>query len=231
MYIYLGKYFHKSGKTLSDLTEKKIGLTKSLEDRERNLNSTKFTIGYTFVRAWETGEDTNRVEKSLHAILDDDRMDGEWFEDSKNTLIGRVSKFMNINSYPEVDLNDSSDEIEKKAIEATNSSIINDVVNQVIEKLNTNNLQYEQRFDSDKNAPYFSISVNGAKINLGVYSNGTKFYLFASGKKALEVLSNDDTFTEVSGKFRIGDKGASYADDLKDLFFKLDIFVDKLTIK
>lgn len=230
MYIYLGKYFHKSGKTLSDLTEKKIGLTKSLEDRERNLNSTKFTIGYTFVRAWETGEDTNRVEKSLHAILDDDRMDGEWFEDSKNTLIGRVSKFMNINGYPEVDLNDSSDEIEKKAIEATNSSIINDVVNQIIEKLNISNLQYEQRFDSDKNAPYFSISINDAKINLGVYSNGTKFYLFASGKKALQALSNDSTFTEVSGKFRIGDKGASYADDLKDLFSKLDIFVDKLAV-
>lgn len=229
MYIYLGKYFHKSGKELSDLTEKKIGLTKSLEDRERNLNSTKFTIGYTFVRAWETADDTNKVEKSLHAILDDVRMDGEWFEDSNNSLIGRVSKFMSIQGYPEVDLNDSSDEIEKKAIESTNNSIVNNVVSQVIEKLNSLSLQYEQRFDSDKNAPYFSIDVNGAKVNLGVYSNGTKFYLYASGKKSTEIFSGDSTFTEVSGKFRIGEKGSLYAEDLKDLFDKFEVFLNKLS--
>lgn len=229
MYIYLGKYFHKSGKELLDLTEKKIGLTKNLEDRERNLNSTKFTIGYTFVRAWETANDTNKVEKSLHAILDDVRMDGEWFEDSNNTLIGRVSKFMSIQGYPEIDLNDSSDEIEKKAIESTNNSIVNNVVNQVIEKLNSLSLQYEQRFDSDKNAPYFSINVNGAKVNLGMYSNGTKFYLYASGKKSSEILSGDSTFTEASGKFRIGDKGSLYAEDLKDLFGKFEIFFNKLS--
>lgn len=229
MYIYLGKYFHKSGKELLDLTEKKIGLTKSLEDRERNLNSTKFTIGYTFVRAWETADDTNKVEKSLHAILDDVRMDGEWFEDSNNSLISRVSKFMSIQGYPEVDLNDSSDEIEKKAIESTNTSIVNNVVSKVIEKLNSLSLQYEQRFDSDKNAPYFSIDINGAKVNLGMYSNGTKFYLYASGKKSTEILSGDSTFTEVSGKFRIGDKGSLYAEDLKDLFGKLEVFLNKLS--
>ena len=229
MYIYLGKYFHKSGKELSDLTEKKIGLTKNLQDRERNLNSTKFTIGYTFVRAWETADDTNKVEKSLHAILDDVRMDGEWFEDSYNTLIGRVSKFMSIQGYPEVDLNDSSDEIEKKAIESTNNSIVNNVTNQVIEKLNSLSLQYEQRFDSDKNAPYFSININGAKVNLGMYSNGTKFYLYASGKKSTEILSGDSTFTETSGKFRIGDKGSLYAEDLNDLFGKFEIFFNKLS--
>lgn len=236
MYIYLGKYYHKSGKELSDLTEKKIGLTKSLENRERELNSTKFTIGYTFVKAWETGLDTNRVERSLHAILDNDRMEGEWFEDSENTLTSRVSSYMNINGYPEVsllrsDINNLNDD-DKAAIKASNTDLINHNVTQMINKLETLNVQYEQKYDSDKEAPFFSIDMDGSRVIMGMYSSGTKFYLYATGKSAFDKIQYSRTweerFSESSGKLRLGEKSTSYADNVEDLLTKLDIFYQEL---
>ena len=54
----MGQYFHRHGNNLQELgiTEKKIGLTKNLEDREKGLNNTKMTIGYTYVAAWEVDD-------------------------------------------------------------------------------------------------------------------------------------------------------------------------------
>ena len=111
MYIYFGKYFHRHGKDISNLNEIKVGRTVDLAQRESQLNNTKMTIGYTIVKAFETGDDTNKVEKQLHAILPN-RLDGEWFDQDNEdqTLIARGTKFMAVSGYPEVDLGLDSDE-------------------------------------------------------------------------------------------------------------------------
>ena len=111
MYIYFGKYFHRHGKDISNANEIKIGRTVDLSQRESQLNNTKLTIGYTIVKAFETGDVTNKVENQLHAILPN-RLDGEWFDQAEEdqTLIARGTKFMEISGYPEVDLGLDSDE-------------------------------------------------------------------------------------------------------------------------
>jgi len=227
MYIYLGRYYHKSGKELSDLTEKKIGLTKNLENRERELNSTKFTVGYTFVKAWQTGEDTNKVEKSLHALLDDVRMDGEWFEDSNKTLISRVAKYMSINDYPEVDLDGSSTEDEKRAIDLSNSEVLNNTVLEVEERLKALNLEFDKKLDT-QGPIFYKIPYNDIKLVLGVYKSGTKFYLYASGKNANKYFDNRSEYTLTADGYRLGEKGELYATDIEDLFIKLDIFIQAI---
>ena len=110
MYIYFGKYFHRRGKDMGDLNEIKIGQTTDLNRRQYELNNTKMTVGFAYIRAFETGDDTNKVEKQLHAILPN-RLDGEWFDqDEHQTLIARGIKFMEISGYPEVNLGHDSDE-------------------------------------------------------------------------------------------------------------------------
>ena len=224
MYIYLGKYYHKSGKELTDLTEKKIGLTKNLDNRERELNSTKFTVGYTFVRAWETGADTFKVEKSLHAILDDQRMDGEWFEDVSNTLVGRVSKFMNIQGYPEVAL--SGDEEEKRAIDETDRQVQQATYLEVKNRLSDLGIEFSEHFNNNKMQPIVAFNINDVRLKIGIYKSGSKFWMHTVKDSGSSYFSNDERFTQTSDGWRIGNKGELYASDIDDLFSKLNIFIE-----
>ena len=232
MYIYLGKYYHKSGKELPELTEKKIGLTKSLENRERELNSTKFTVGYTFVRAWETGADTFKVEKSLHAILDDQRMDGEWFEDITNTLVSRLSKFMNIQGYPEINLLRSDinnlDDNDRAAIDATDRQVQQATYLEVKNRLSDLGIEFSEHFNNNKMQPIVAFNINDVKIKIGIYKSGTKFWMHTVKDSGSKYFSNDERFTQTSDGWRLGNKGELYATDIDDLFEKLDIFIQTI---
>lgn len=107
-FIYVGQYFHRNGLDLQKLgiTEKKIGKTINLTQREKGLNSTKMTIGYVMVAAFKV-PNMEKVEKSIHYLLDHNRLDGEWFTDPNNDLINRVRKYMNLNDFKEEPLNDN----------------------------------------------------------------------------------------------------------------------------
>jgi hypothetical protein len=118
-YIYIGQYFHRHGKTLDSLTEKKIGKSVDVPARENSLNSTKFTIGYTMIKYWKVS-DMDKTEKQLHAILPN-RLTGEWFEDEDNSLIDRVSKFMSVSGAIEQSVNTSEmDCVEKNVVKTAN---------------------------------------------------------------------------------------------------------------
>ena len=112
-YIYIGKYFHRHGKDIGELKfERKIGFTDNLNRRERELNSTKMTVGYTIALAWdlETEENMRKWEGVLHAMEDNNRLSGEWFNDMAETLEERVSKTLRIAGFNMVDLGESDDE-------------------------------------------------------------------------------------------------------------------------
>lgn len=93
-YIYLGEYYDVLGREL-DATDKKIGKTISLTQREYQLNRTKSPIGYKIISSYLV-DDMNKVERLLHAILDSRRLVGEWFKDEEDTLTGEFINFMNI---------------------------------------------------------------------------------------------------------------------------------------
>lgn len=93
-YIYLGEYYDVLGREL-DATDKKIGKTISLIQREYQLNRTKSPIGYKIISAYLV-DNMDKVEKLLHVILDSRRLVGEWFKDGEDTLTGEFINFMNI---------------------------------------------------------------------------------------------------------------------------------------
>ena len=94
-HVYLGQYFHRSGKDLQELgiTEKKIGRTKDPNSREKGLSNTKMTIGYKYIAVWEV-DDMMFVEDMLHTAFDDNRLEGEWFEDPNDDLAERINKII-----------------------------------------------------------------------------------------------------------------------------------------
>ncbi len=118
MYIYIGEHYHRGGLTLcakdknGDLVqlEKKIGKTINLVERESELGRTKSPIGYSMMAAWKTDNDTNKIETSLHRLLDHDRVHGEWFKDTNDDLIIRVADYMKINGYEAVEFPRESDD-------------------------------------------------------------------------------------------------------------------------
>lgn len=76
---------------------KKIGITTDHpERRERELLGTISPVKISIVKAW-TNIDARKVESMLHTILDNSRMDGEYFWDGNETLLDAVTDF--IDSY------------------------------------------------------------------------------------------------------------------------------------
>ena len=73
---------------------KKIGITTDHpERRERELLGTISPVKISIVKAW-TDIDARKVESMLHTILDNSRLDGEYFWDGNETLVDSVSDFI-----------------------------------------------------------------------------------------------------------------------------------------
>lgn len=116
-YIYVGGYFHCSGKPVP--LDKKVGKSINPPAREQALNSTKFTIGYAMLRSWQV-DSMSKVEKMLHRILPD-RLNGEFFDDDEDTLLERVSGFMEVYGATLVSLDTSQLDKEEREYVTTNS--------------------------------------------------------------------------------------------------------------
>lgn len=106
---------------------KKIGVTTDLpQRRERELLGTMSPVKVAIVKAW-TGIDARRLENMLHAILDNTRLDGEYFWDGNETLVDAVTDF--ITQYhpeaKEIGVSDDSDvQAASAAVEKKNAQRI-----------------------------------------------------------------------------------------------------------
>lgn len=73
---------------------KKIGVTTDHpKRRERELLGTISPIKVSIVKAW-TGIDALTIESMLHTLLDNSRLDGEYFWDGNETLVEAVGDFI-----------------------------------------------------------------------------------------------------------------------------------------
>jgi Meiotically up-regulated gene 113 len=187
MYIYLGTYYHTRHKgTISVIDEngsyvtleKKIGKTVDLEQRETALNRTKSPIGYTFLRAWRTGDDTDRVELAIHALLDNVRSEGEWFADDDDTLTERLTDFMIKMRYPEVALDDEDEELvstieRSSAISAKTIDTVRNLKNTYPDLFTNSGQNY---VSNNSHALNICLDPKTKGYNLGVHSPNYKKY-------------------------------------------------------
>lgn len=138
---------------------KKIGITTGHpERRERELLGTISPVKVSIVKAW-TGIDARKVESMLHTILDNTRLDGEYFWDGNETLVDAVSDFIHA-YYPdakEVAVADDSDVA--AATEAVQKKNSQRIYTEVIPKLEALSIHH----NITKNG-------KGVRFKLGDYS-------------------------------------------------------------
>ena len=97
---------------------KKIGITTDHpERREKELMGTISPIKISIVKAW-TNVDAKKIESMLHTILDNLRLDGEYFWDGNETLVDAVSNFIDTYHSDAKEIRITDDEDVKAASEA-----------------------------------------------------------------------------------------------------------------
>ena len=185
MYTYIAQYYAVEERNIG-INDKKVGRTRDLSAREIALNNTKGPIRVFFRKAWNTGDDTAKVEKSLHAILDNDNSDGEWFKDADETLVERVSNFMSNWGYEEKSLETTFSEEDIK----NDNYLVNDkikIVDSVETDSNRKNLHLivGETFSSSRYGVENSITIvqNDHDGSIG-YKSSLNNKIYNSGGKA-----------------------------------------------
>jgi len=73
-----------------DIPYKKVGVTgagnTTITSRLQQISNTKSPIKAQCVAAW-THDNAQEIESALHNLLDDSRIEGEWFLDKDDTLV------------------------------------------------------------------------------------------------------------------------------------------------
>ncbi|MCA0902224.1 GIY-YIG nuclease family protein [Microbulbifer agarilyticus] len=96
-----------------DIPYKKVGITgagnATLSSRLQQISNTKSPIKAQYVAAWEH-QDARAVETALHMLLEDSRIEGEWFLDKDDTLVERMQPIMELIGANELVIEESDDE-------------------------------------------------------------------------------------------------------------------------
>lgn len=138
---------------------KKIGVTTDLPNRrERELLGTISPVKISIVKAW-TSLDARKVESMLHTILDNSRLDGEYFWDGNETLVDAVTDFIEA-YHPEAQQVGVSDEADVTA------------ASEAVQKKNSQRIYTEVIPKLDELSVKYNVSKNGrgVKFKLGEYN-------------------------------------------------------------
>ena len=137
---------------------KKIGVTTDHPGRrERELLGTLSPIKVSIVKAW-TDIDAKRVESMLHTILDNTRLDGEYFWDGNETLVDAVTDFIEA-YHPEAKEVGIADEADvTAAAEAVHKKNSQRIYTEVIPSLDEQSIKYS-----------INKTGRGVKFRLGEY--------------------------------------------------------------
>lgn len=96
-----------------DIPYKKVGITgagnATLSSRLQQISNTKSPIKAQCIAAWEH-QDARAVETALHMLLEDSRVEGEWFLDKDDSLVERMQPMMELIGATELSIEESDDE-------------------------------------------------------------------------------------------------------------------------
>ena len=97
-FIYVGEYFHKFGKEVP--SEKKIGKTDSLLSIPQ-IDDYAFSLDFTAADIYLV-DDYEKMYEAVIALLANDQLAEDWYEDTDGDLKDRVAKFMDAFGYTEI---------------------------------------------------------------------------------------------------------------------------------
>lgn len=167
---------------------KKIGITTDHPGRrEKELLGTKSPVKLSIVRAW-TDIDACKVEAMLHTILDNSRLDGEYFWDGNETLLDAVTDFIET-YHPEAKQIGISDDADvTAATEAVQKKNSQRIYAEVIPQLDALSIKYS-----------ITKNENGVRFKLGEYS--LAFGGRTAGRYTLTIWSKSKTTEDALADF------------------------------
>ena len=186
--IYVMRHIDTGGHI--EIPYKKVGVTgagnSTLTARLQQISNTKSPIKAQCIAAWEYN-DAKAVENAIHLLLEDNRVEGEWFYDKDDTLVERMQPMMELLGATEIDIEGSDDSYTKNFLKkesasksAANQTLLGNIVELLAEPLRT------------------SIRVAGPtifseKTNLTYYINSRK-----SGNHILEFGRSKEIYNELN---------------------------------
>jgi len=166
---------------------KKIGITTDHpERREKELLGTTSPVKIAIVKAW-TKVNAKQLETTLHNILDNSRLDGEYFWDGNESLVEAVSNFIAL-YHPEAEEIIISDDVDVKAAskaadKLTTNRVYGEII-PIIEKLNV-------KHTIVKNGKAVRLNMGEYNGVIGVRSGGKYTFTIYSKTKTSDEALND----------------------------------------
>lgn len=159
-----------------EIPYKKVGITgagnATLTSRLQQISNTKSPIKAQCIAAWEH-EDASLVESALHTLLEDSRIEGEWFVDLNNTLEERLQPVMELLGAVPILIDGAEDSYTKSVMKresdtrsAASKSLLAEISESLDQPLRTSTRQHGPTFFSDKtNLTYYvNIRKSGAHL-------------------------------------------------------------------
>ena len=108
-----------------DIPYKKVGITgqgnATLTSRLQQISNTKSPIKAQCIAAWHH-TDARAVENALHLLLDDNRIEGEWFYDKDDTLVERMQPMMELLGAKEIAIKGAEDSYTRNILKKEDDS-------------------------------------------------------------------------------------------------------------
>lgn len=149
-----------------EIPYKKVGITgyghATLTSRLQQISNTKSPIQAQCIAAWQH-DDAKAVENAMHLLLDDNRIEGEWFFDKEDTLVERMQPMMELLGATEIKIEGAEDAYTKNVLKkesesksASNKTLLGEISELLNEPLRTSIRKGGPTFFSDKtNLTYY----------------------------------------------------------------------------
>jgi len=166
---------------------KKIGITTDHpERREKELLGTKSPVKISIVKAW-TGVEAKAIETLLHTILDNLRLDGEYFWDGNETLVDAVSDFISTYHPEAQEIGIENDADVKAASDAVITRNSKRIYTEVIPFLDELGVEYKIR----KNDKIVGFHLHNYRLVISAKTGGRyTLTIFSKTKSSKEALND-----------------------------------------
>lgn len=163
-----------------EIPYKKVGITgqgnATVTSRLQQISNTKSPIKAQCIAAWQH-TDARAVETALHLLLDDNRVEGEWFYDKEDTLVERMQPMMELLGAIEIEIEGAEDSYTKNILKkesdsksVSNQTLLGEISELLTEPLRTSIRKGGPTFFSDKSSLTYYIGYRKSgnhKVSIG----------------------------------------------------------------
>jgi len=197
--VYVMRHIDSGGHI--EIPYKKVGITGSgnatLSSRLQQISSTKSPIKAQCIAAWEHS-DAKAIENALHILLEENRVEGEWFYDKDDSLVERMQPIMELLNAKEITIEGSNDNYTKNILKKesdskslSNQTLLGEISELLKEPLRTSIRKAGPTFFSDKtNLTYYISYRKSGNHNLSIgrsKENYESLKLFLEEQSGLDV--------------------------------------------